>query len=132
VSRSDGEETGRNSEGQPGSDRRWPDLARGDGSPGGTDGGSDSSGRRMVGASTPEIDLGGSSRRGDRAEGGRSDGSSDGSPDDFVWPTGSGDARPRAGGSRGNERKGWGSADPNGVGDGLTGMLPAGMTGSDG
>jgi hypothetical protein len=115
---------------KPGAERRWPDLARGDGSRRGAQGGSDPSGRGMDEASTPGIDLGEGGLRGDRDERGQTDGSGDASPDAFVWPTGSGDARPTGTGHRGRDRKGWGSAESAGMGNGLAGTPTGALTGT--
>lgn len=108
ASRSNSWPPSRNLAGPPGSDRRWPDLARGDGLAERGDGARGAAGAAAGGASQPEIDLGGG-KPGVRAQPGDADGSGDGSPDAFVWPTNTGGALAAggAGPDRGIGGGGW-------------------------
>ncbi len=107
-------------DGKPGTDRRWPDLARGDPATGGTPTGSSSPAGGMGGTGTAEIDVGGNATRGGRSN----RGGGDGSPDDFVWPSNSGDASP--GGGRGSASNARGNARDGGTGNTAAGTLADG------
>ncbi len=110
-----------------GSDRRWPDLARGNAAPGRTATGSDASDVGTTGPASALNEPGGNPARGQRAmgDGGRA---GDGSPDDFVWPSNSGDGRP--GGCRGSSAAGQGTTD-GGMGPAVAGMPAGGSPGTD-
>jgi hypothetical protein len=105
-----------------GSDRRWPDLARGDAAPSRTVTGSNASDGGMTGPASALNAPGGNSTRGQRSAG-------DGSPDDFVWPSNSGEGRP--GGGRGAGGSGRGTADDGGMGPVVAGMPSGGPSGTD-
>jgi hypothetical protein len=115
------------SQGQPSAGGRSP-LARGIGQPTGTEAGSGSSGRGTGGARSPEIDFGGNPSRGGQAGGRQSGGTGDGSPDDFVWPTGSGNSASAGGGGSGPALAS-SSADGAGMGNGFIGTASGGMSG---